>query len=107
MDFADAKPLSPAKATEHLRKKVSPHLELRWTAHAKMQLQARDLVTGDIIHVLKYGFVYQEGEQATRPGCFKYVMESTTPNSGGRTIRIVVIPSTANAVKVVTVMWKD
>jgi hypothetical protein len=29
------------------------------------------------------------------------------PNSGGRTVRIVVIPSMSSEVKIVTVMWKD
>ncbi len=67
----------------------------------------RDLVTGDVLHVLKHGFVYDDPEPSTQDGFFKYKMECRTPNSGGRVVRIVVIPSTGNAVKLVTVMWKD
>lgn len=101
------KPLSPAKATEHIRRKVGDELDLRWTKHAREQMAKRDIIMGDILHVLKNGFIYEEGQPASQQGCFKYGMECTTPNSGGRTLRVIVIPSTANALKVVTVMWKD
>lgn len=82
-------------------------MEFRWTGHAKDQMAERDLIVGDVLHVLKHGFVYEEPEPATQKGCYRYKMECTTPNSHGRTVRIVLIPSDGNAVKVVTVMWKD
>ena len=62
---------------------------------------------GDVLHVLKHGFVHEKGEPATQPGCFKYGMECKTPNSGGRIVRIIVIPSTANGIIFLTVMWAD
>ena len=102
-----AKSMTPARATEALRAKARGKLELRWTAHAKEQLEERGLIMGDVIHVLKNGFVYEDGLESTQPSVFKYKMECNTPNSGRRTVRIVAIPSTGNGVKIVTVMWKD
>jgi hypothetical protein len=67
----------------------------------------RDLLMGDVLHVRKHGFVYEQGERATQAGLFKYQMESITPNSRGRTVRVVVIPSMSSEVKIVTVMRKD
>jgi len=101
------KPLSPAKATEHIRSKANSALRLSWTAHAKDRMKESGLIMGDVVHILKHGFVLEDGEPSTQPGCFKYIMECTTPNSGGRTVRIVVIPAVSNSVKIVTVMWKD
>ena len=100
-------PLSPREATELLRSKVCPELTLSWTQHAKEQLACRGLLMGDILHLVKYGFVHDEAQPATRPGVYKYRMECTTPNSGGRTVRIVVIPMKPCEVKIITVMWKD
>lgn len=104
--------LTPAKATECIRAKIEPHLSLHWTRHAKEQLLTRGLIMRDILHALKNGFVHEEGQPATRSGFFKYKMECVTPNSGGRTVVVVVIPSQADALKIVelkivTVMWKD
>jgi hypothetical protein len=70
-------------------------------------MAARDLLMGDVLHVLKHGFVYDEAERATQIGLFKYKIESATPNCFGRTVRVVVIPSMSSEVKIVTVMWKD
>jgi hypothetical protein len=67
----------------------------------------RELISGDILYVLKNGFVYNPGQQSTRIGLYKYQMESPSPNSGGRTVRVVVIPCPSCAAKVVTVMWVD
>jgi len=67
----------------------------------------RDLIMGDVIHVLKHGFVLEEGQPSTQTGLFKYRMQCTTPNSGGRLVCVVVIPTQACAVKIVTVMWVD
>lgn len=62
---------------------------------------------GDFLHLLKNGFVYDEPEAATRDGYFKYRVEGTTPNSEGRTLRAVVIPSNGCAMKAITIMWRD
>lgn len=100
-------PLGPREATELLRRIGASDPVFSWAKHAKERLRQRDLLMGDVLHVLKHGFVHDVGERATQPGCFRYRMESNTPNSAGRIVRIVVIPSTANGVKVVTVMWAD
>ena len=86
-------PWKPAEATERLRqigksKKLTPFYKL----HAKERMRERDLLIGDVLHVLKYGFVHEDPEPATQVGFYKYKMECKTPNSGGRLVRIVVIP---------------
>ncbi len=103
----DDGPLSPRKATELLRRMAGPELSVSWTSHAKEQMARRELLMGDVLHVLKCGFVHEDAQNARRPGCYKYLMECTTPNSGARTVRIVVIPVPPREIKVVTVMWKD
>ena len=103
-----ARPWRPADATRRIRDKVTPALQLMLTRHAKDRLQERDLLISDVLHVLRQGTVYETAEPATRPGLFKYQMERTTPNSNGRSVRLVVIPSPTNAtIKVVTIMWVD
>ena len=66
----------------------------------------RDVIMADLLHLLKSGFVHDEPEPATREH-FKYRIEGTTPNSDGRTLRAVVIPSGDCELKIVTVMWRD
>lgn len=100
-------PLGPREATELLRRIGNSDPALSWTKHAKERLRERGFLIGDVLHVLKHVFVYEAGEPATQPGCFKYKMECNTPNSEGRIVRIVVIPSTANGVKLVSIMWAD
>jgi hypothetical protein len=99
--------MSPAKATSEIRGKCGPELSLYLTGHAKDQMADRGLIMGDVLHVLKHGFVYESPEPSTREGCFKYKMECVTPNSNGRTLRVVLIPSQRSDVKIVTVMWVD
>lgn len=82
-------------------------LALSWTVHVRDQMADRDLATGDIRHVLKRGFVLDPPRPATRPGYFKYLIESTTPNSDGRKVGVVVIPDGGAHMKLVTVMWRD
>jgi len=71
-------------------------------------MSERDLVMGDVIHILKTGYVYKEGVPATRPGLYRYAIEGKSPNSNNRTVRIIVIPSSgACELKIVSVMWAD
>jgi Domain of unknown function (DUF4258) len=100
-------PLPPAAATRFIRGLHGPMLALRYTKHARERMFERELIVGDILHVIKNGFVYEEGESSTRPGFFRYRMECVTPNSNGRTVRLVIIPSENHSIKVVTVMWAD
>jgi hypothetical protein len=107
--MAEVKPWSPRRVTETVQRQAHEDgFELSYTLHARSQMALRDLIVGDVLHVLRHGHVYDEGRPATRAGLFKYCMESGTPNSGVRTVRVVLIPSTdARKAKVITVMWAD
>ena len=103
-----ARPWRPADATRRIRAKVTPALRLMLTRHAKDRLQERGLLVSDVLHVLRQGTVYETAEPAAQQGWFKYQMEGTTPNSNGRSVRLVIIPSPTSAtIKVVTIMWVD
>lgn len=108
-DGAAIAPWSARVATDKIRAyAVRRDLDLNYKKHAKERLAERDLTISDALYVLKYGFVYGDPEPATQPGFFKYSMEGSTPNTGGRSLRVVVIPSPCRAeLKVVTVMWID
>lgn len=68
----------------------------------------RDLIVGDVLYVLKNGFVRMEPEPATREGFMRYAMETRTPNSNSREVRVVAIPDRAQCwIKIVSVMWVD
>jgi Domain of unknown function (DUF4258) len=100
-------PLDPSAATRLIRSLCGSSLDLRYTKHARSRMLERDLIVGDLLHVIKHGFVFEHGERSTRPGLFKYTMQCITPNSNGRTVKLVLIPSPNGSVKVVTVMWAD
>lgn len=102
-------PWIPAYATEATRK-ISRHpaLSLAYKVHATQRRAERGLVTSDLLYLLKNGFVLADAKPATRPDYFRYVVTSTTPNSGGREIAAVVIPDPSRlTIKIVTVYWVD
>ena len=71
-------------------------------------MRDRDLLVGDVLYVLKNGFVFQEAVAATQPSLWKYRVETRTPNSGNRVVRVVAIPDDDKIwVKIITVMWVD
>lgn len=111
MIYALVKPWSPREATERIRAIAKDeNLELVWTGHAQQRMAERGLIMGDILYVLANGFVYEEAEPASATGLFKYRIESSSPNSGGRSIGVVVIPPptpVSCTLKVITVMWMD
>ena len=102
-------PWPPAKATETIRNYAGHNgFDLLYTGHVRERMKERNLNTGDVLHILKFGVILNEAEPATRQGCFKYAMECTTPNSNGRTVRVICIPAPDQpAVKIVTIMWVD
>jgi hypothetical protein len=101
-------PWKPAEATRRINACARGiNLTLTFAVHFNERLDERGLMMGDLIHLLKMGFVYEEPEESTREGHFKYRIEGTTPNSEGRMIRAVVIPNGDCAIKVITIMWKD
>ena len=67
----------------------------------------RGLIMGDVLFALRRGFVHDQAQSSTRSGVFKYRIESTTPNSQGRRVAVVVVPVTDTELNVITVMWAD
>ncbi|MBF0560712.1 MAG: DUF4258 domain-containing protein [Alphaproteobacteria bacterium] len=102
-------PWSPRVATEKIRAYAKDsRLKLSYKLHAKERLAERALTTSDVLYVLKSGFVYADAEPSQREGLFRYAIEGKTPNTGGRSVRFIVIPSpSAPNMKVVSVMWVD
>lgn len=88
----------------------SKQCDLAITGHARERMSERGLIMSDVLFVLKNGFVYEEPEVSTLDGFFKYVVESQSPNSGSRTLKVVAIPDPdlrSCQLKIVTVMWRD
>lgn len=102
-------PWTPTRATERIRAMAqSPTFSVTLTKHAQDQMAIRDLTMSDVNYVLRHGFVKKEAEPASRLPLQKYQVEYTSPNSNGRDVRVVVIPSlTPDLLKIVTVMWVD
>jgi hypothetical protein len=102
-------PWTNADATEIIRALASSQkLRLTYTQHARERLDERDLIISDVLYVLKNGFVYDDPQPSTQGGLFKYRPQSRSPNSGGRTLKLVVVPDPIQVwIKVVTVMWAD
>lgn len=98
--------MKPSEATTAIRGRCTPDLTLYWTDHAKDRMAERELIMGDILHVLKHGFVHDEAQSASR-AAWKYAIQCVTPNSGGRTVKLIVIPCSDGGIKIVTVMWAD
>ena len=107
--MAKLQPWSPADATDQIRAIArSEILNLILTTHAREQMFERDLIAGDVLYILKEGFVLETSNKSTRPRYFKYEMESRSPNSGSRKVRVVAIPDPDKCIiKIVTVMWVD
>jgi hypothetical protein len=86
----------------------SSRLGLVYKLHAIERLSERNLIMSDVLFALKNGFVYAKAVKSTRNGYHKYAIECRTPNSGGREIRVIVIPDQQSCnMKVITVMWVD
>lgn len=102
-------PWDAGRATVEIRSIARDgNLNISYKLHARERLSERGLIISDVLHALKYGNVYQEPIPATRPGFFRYRVECKTPNSGSRSIGVVVIPAKMGClIKVVSVMWID
>ena len=100
---------SGKEATDEIRKIArSKHLSVSYKTHAKERLAERSLIMSDILYVLKNGFVYENPVPSTRQGYNKYQMESRSPNSGSRAVRVIVIPDKKSCeLKIISVMWVD
>ena len=102
-------PWTLADATRKIREiSRARELELSYSRHAKDRLVERGLIVSDVLYVLRNGFVYDEPEESTVRGMFKYRIEAQSPNSARRFLRLVVVPDeVAKAIKLVTIMWRD
>ena len=101
-------PWKPADATDNIRKLARGDFDFVPADHWEERLEERNLLVGDVLYLLKNGFVYEPGVKSTRGHLYKYEMEYTTPNSNGRTLRVVLIPCAAeNTIKIVTIMFAD
>lgn len=107
--MTSTQPWDAGRATTEIRAIArNPRLNLSYKLHARDRLSERGLIVSDVLHALKYGNVYQAPIPATRPGHFRYRIECKTPNSGSRSIGVVVIPAkTGSLIKVISVMWID
>lgn len=87
---------------------VDDSLSFSFTLHIQDRLSERNLIMSDVLFALKNGFVRTAPWESTVRGLFKYSMESRTPNSANRSIRVVVIPDLIGCqMKLVSVMWVD
>jgi Domain of unknown function (DUF4258) len=101
-------PWPPGQATERIWQLAKGEFTLAVSSHARQQLDRRALIVSDALHVMKRGHIYENPVASTRGGFYKYSMESSSPNSNSRTLRVVVIPSASERLlKIVTVMWRD
>lgn len=107
--LADNDPWDKKLATECIREMArSPKFGVHCKLHACERLTERNLIMSDVLFVLKNGFVHTNAVKSTREGYHKYAMECRSPNSGGREVRVIVIPDSKTCkLKIVTVMWVD
>lgn len=100
---------TPGQATTEIRTIAnSTDFTISYKRHATDQMSERGLIMSDVLHVLKYGFVYSDPIPSTREGYHKYAMENKVPNGGNREVRVIVIPDKLSCeLKIVTVMWVD
>jgi hypothetical protein len=109
--LAKPQPWTPADATDQIRAIAANErtlVSLILTQHAREQMAERSLYTGDVLFILKQGFVLGDAVESTRAGYYKYAIQSRSPNSGNRTVRLIVIPDPDRGhMKIVTVMWAD
>jgi hypothetical protein len=100
-------PWIPADATDYIHEISKNPSEIAYKLHAKERMEERNILTGDVLYVLRNGYVYEDPEPATR-GFFRYKVEYVSPNSGKRTLRVVVLADEKQrSLKIITVMFVD
>jgi len=99
---------SKAQATDEIRAIArSRMLTISYKDHAVERIAERDIIIGDVLYVLKNGFVHMDPTPSTRPPHMKYAMEGLCPNGGSRALRVIVVPQKPAYLKIVSVMWVD
>lgn len=109
MMAAEDQPWTPGVATKLVNAIArEKQLNLAITTHAKERMHERNLIMPDVLYVLRNGYVYEEPQASTIAGFYKYSVESQSPNSGARFLRIVAVPDAKSCqIKVITIMWRD
>jgi len=99
---------SIAEATKRIREYAHNRDNVELALHTEQRMRERGISMFDVLYILANGHILSEPEEADEPGHYKYLMCSRTPNSGSRTMCVVVIPSLRRpALKVITAMWRD
>ena len=63
----------PARATERIRAIASSEdFTPSWKKHAREQLEERSLIMGDLLYLLRNGFVFENACPATRKPYWRY-----------------------------------
>jgi len=97
-----------AEATKRIRDYARNPDNVELAFHTEQRMRERGISMFDVLYILANGHILSEPEEADEPGHYKYLMCSRTPNSGSRTMCVVVIPSLKRpALKVITAMWRD
>lgn len=102
-------PWSNGDATSIIRELAKDiNLNIAFTTHFTDRMSERNLIMSDILFALKNGFVRIDPWVSSIPSFYKYSMESKTPNSANRSIRVVSVPEFEGcAIKLISVMWVD
>lgn len=101
-------PWKPSDATDIIREIAQNPSNFIYKTHATKRMAQRGILVGDVLYVLRNGYVYEMPDPSTREGFYKYKVESKTPNGGTRKVRVVVVPDALNgSLKIITVMFVD
>jgi len=99
---------SIAEATKRIHDYAHNPDNVELAFHTRQRMDERGITLFDVLHILANGHILSEPEEADEPGHYKYMMCSRTPNSGSRTMCVIVIPSLRRpALKVITAMWRE
>ena len=101
--------LGPAEATKKINALAeNPFLDLSKSPHAESRMAERNIISGDLLCLMRTGFIYDAAEPASREELWKYKIEGKTPNSESRVIIAIIIPDfKLKHIKIVTCYWKD
>lgn len=89
-------PWHPKEAQARIRAIANGNFDYMWTDAVKKQLADCKLINGDVLHVCKKGEVNEPGQNSTQPRVCRYTMESPSPNSEGKVVRVNVAVTHAN-----------
>jgi hypothetical protein len=102
-------PWSAADATKIITGLAHGIFELQLTQHARERMSERDIVTADMLHVLKTGSVHKPGQVREPYSTYCYTIEGSVAKSSLK-LRLVVranVDVERKFIKVVTAMWVE